>query len=84
MKCGVNHLNVLPRQNLQRQFQCSDHQVNLSSTCLTAAMLQEQQLSSVVLEVLEVEVEQQGGQQHREQTARQTELLLWKTYIGQP
>ena len=46
-------------------------------------MLQEQQLSSVVLEV-EVEEEQQGGQQQREQTARQTELLLWKTYIGQP
>ena len=45
-------------------------------------MLQEQQLSSV--ERAGPGEEQQGGQQHREQRAEQTEVLLWKTYIGQP
>ena len=51
-------------------------------TCLTAAMLQEQQLSSVVR--LGPGEEQQGGQQQSWQRAEQTEVLLWKTYIGQP
>ena len=45
-------------------------------------MLQEQQLSSV--ERAGPGEEQQGGQQHSEQRAEQTEVLLWKTYIGQP
>ena len=51
-------------------------------TCLTALMLQEQQLSSVVRSG--PGEEQQGGQQQSWQRAEHTEVLLWKTNIGQP
>ena len=45
-------------------------------------MLQEQQLSSVVRSG--PGEEQQGGQQQSWQRAEHTEVLLWKTNIGQP
>ena len=54
----------------------------LSLTCLTAAMLQEQQLSSS--EASWLLEEQDGGQQQSVQAAWHSGRVLWNTYIGQP